>query len=72
MGGVDALVAEIAVDLEHTVDAADQAALEEQFRGDAQVHENRNGTLAGKASLSGHNICFTKNGLISSVLKNGT
>ena len=37
MGGVDALVAEIAVDLEHAVDAADQAALEEQFRGDAKV-----------------------------------
>ena len=28
-------------------------------------------TLAGKGGLSGHNICFTKNGLISSVLKNG-
>ena len=34
--------------------------------------ENRNGTLAGKAGLSWHNVCFTKNGLISSILKNGT
>jgi len=33
--GVDALVAEVAVDLEDAVDAADQAALEEQLRGDA-------------------------------------
>ena len=29
-------------------------------------------TLAGKAGLSGHNICITKNGLISSVLKDGS
>ena len=34
--------------------------------------ENRNGTLAGKAGLPGHNICFTKNGLISSVFKDGS
>ena len=31
--GVDALVAEVAVDFEHAVDAADQAALAEQFAG---------------------------------------
>ena len=37
VGGVDALVAEVAVDFEHAVDAADEAALEEQFRRDAQV-----------------------------------
>ncbi len=37
MGGVDAFVAEVAVDFEHAVDAADEAALEEQFRRDAQV-----------------------------------
>ena len=35
--GVDALVAEVAVDLEHAVDAAHEAALEEQFRRDAQI-----------------------------------
>ena len=37
VGGVDALVAEVAVDFEHAVDAADEATLEEQFRRDAQV-----------------------------------
>ena len=37
MGGVDAFVTEVTVDLEHTVDAADQATLEEQFRCDTQV-----------------------------------
>ena len=37
MRGVDTLVTEVAVDLEHAVDTADQAALEEQFRCDTQV-----------------------------------
>ena len=37
VGGVDALVAEVAVDFEHAVDAADEATLQEQFRRDAQV-----------------------------------
>lgn len=37
VGGVDALVAEVAVDFEHAVDAADEATLQGQFRRDAQV-----------------------------------
>ena len=37
MGGVNAFVTEVTVDLEHAVDAADQAALEEQFRRDTQI-----------------------------------
>lgn len=37
MGGVNAFVTEVTVDLEHAVDAADQAALEEQFRCDTQI-----------------------------------
>ena len=37
MGGVNAFVTEVTVDFEHAVDAADEAALEEQFRRDAQV-----------------------------------
>ena len=59
VGGVDALVAEIAVDLEHTVDAADQAALEEQFRGDAQVQIQVEGVhvrgerTGGRATMQG-------------------
>jgi hypothetical protein len=35
--GVGALVAEVAVDLEDAVDAADDGALEEELRRDAQV-----------------------------------
>ena len=59
VGGVDALVAEVAVDLEHTVDAADQAALEEQFRGDAQVQIQVEGVhvrgerTGGRATVQG-------------------
>jgi hypothetical protein len=37
VGGVGALVAEVAVDLEDAVDAADDGALEEELRRDAQV-----------------------------------
>ena len=37
MRGVDTFVTEIAVDFEHTVDTAHEAALEEQFRSDAQI-----------------------------------
>ena len=37
MSGVDALVAEVAVDLEDLLDTADDATLEEQFRRDTQV-----------------------------------
>ncbi len=62
LGGVrrvDALVAEVAVDLEHAVDATHQAALEEQFRRDAQVEVQvecvhmRGERAGGRATMQG-------------------
>ena len=54
VGGVDAFVAEVAVDFEHAVDAADEAALEEQFRRDAQVQVKVEGVhVRGERAGSG-------------------
>ena len=49
--GVDALVAEVAVDLEDAVDAADQAALEEELGGDAHVQIDVEGVHVGDEGL---------------------
>ena len=57
--GVNALIAEVAVDFEHAIDAADQTALEEQFRGDAKVQVKVEGVhvrgerAGGRATVQG-------------------
>lgn len=38
----------------------------------ASIEHLHHPELAGKGGLSGHNICITKNGLISSIFKDGT
>ena len=48
MGGVDALVAEVAVDLEDPVEAADDGALEPELRCDAQVEVEVPGDHVGR------------------------
>jgi len=52
VGGVGALVAEVAVDLEDPVDTADDAALEEQFRRDAQEEVHVEGVGVGDERAS--------------------
>ena len=47
MRGVGAFVAEVAVDLEHVLDPADDGPLEEQLRRDAQVHVDVVGVHVG-------------------------
>ena len=53
MGGVGALVAEVAVDLEDAVDAADHGALEVDLRGDAQVEIHVEGVHVGDERARG-------------------
>ncbi len=49
----DPLVAEVAVDLVHAVEPADDEALEEQFRGDAEVEVQIEGVVVGGEGLGG-------------------
>ena len=47
MPGGQALIAEVAVDLEHPLEAADGEPLEEQFRGHAQIERQVQGIVMG-------------------------